>query len=58
MSASREVVADVSGVPVSECDCRHCERSKKQSGDLFWCMAWLLEVTADAVCSFFMPRGR
>lgn len=55
MSASREAVADASGVTIEKCSCRDCANGGPFIGDTVWCDEWDLGIKASAFCSFFVP---
>ena len=57
MSASRDVIARVAGVPEEMCDCRHCARHSEFINDMLWCIGWSSQTRASSFCSMFVPEG-
>jgi len=57
MSVSRDVIADVIGVPEDNVRCDNCDYSRRFVGNMHLCNFWNDQWTKpDAFCSFFKER--
>ena len=58
MSASRDVIADVHGIPEDEVKCKNCQYAENFINDMYICKFWGDQGTrADAFCSLFRKEN-
>lgn len=58
MSADRDTLARVHGIPTDQVKCANCARHSEFINDVLWCDGWNTSARADEFCSLYVRESK